>query len=91
MTTTTQEAVAFFAAKLRQRSFRLASENEDERRERRQVEREQSADMLEALAAERGALSAEVERLRRGLQSIADNTCCEGCQEASRVAQGVLK
>lgn len=32
------------------------------------------------------ALAKEVLRLRRELKSIADNTCCGGCQEAARVA-----
>jgi len=32
----------------------------------------------------------ETNRLRLALESIADNTCCEGCQEAAKVAQGCL-
>ncbi len=32
----------------------------------------------------------EIERMRAALQSIADNTCCEGCQEAARVAKSAL-
>lgn len=31
-----------------------------------------------------------VDGLRAALQSIANNTCCEGCQEAARVAKAAL-
>ena len=30
---------------------------------------------------------ADIERLREALESIADNTCCDGCQEAALVAR----
>lgn len=33
---------------------------------------------------------AENLRLRSALQSIANNTCCEGCQEAAKVARAAL-
>ena len=33
----------------------------------------------------------EVQRLRAVLESIAKNTCCEGCQEAALVARAALK
>jgi len=33
----------------------------------------------------------EVKRLRAVLESIAKNTCCEGCQEAALVASAALK
>lgn len=33
----------------------------------------------------------EVQRLRAVLESIAKNTCCEGCQEAALVARQALK
>ena len=36
-------------------------------------------------------LSAEGARMRDALESIANNTCCEGCQEAKRVALAALK
>lgn len=49
-----------------------------------------AADALDELAAERDALRAELERLRDALQSIADNTCCEGCQEAALVGRAAL-
>jgi len=29
--------------------------------------------------------------MRKALQSIADSTCCEGCQEAARVAREALE
>lgn len=32
----------------------------------------------------------EIERLRGALESIANNTCCEGCQEAAKVARAAL-
>ena len=34
---------------------------------------------------------AEIERLRAALTSIASNTCCNGCQEAARVARNALE
>lgn len=37
------------------------------------------------------ALYDEVKRLRAVLESIAKNTCCEGCQEAALVAREALK
>lgn len=36
-------------------------------------------------------LRAERDRLRAALESIAKNTCCEGCQEAALVARQALK
>lgn len=33
----------------------------------------------------------EIKRLRAALQSIANNTCCDRCQEAALVAKGALK
>ena len=33
----------------------------------------------------------EIERLKAALESIANNTCCEGCQEAKRVAIAALE
>ena len=33
----------------------------------------------------------EIERLRKALTSIAQNTCCDGCQEAARVAREALE
>ena len=33
----------------------------------------------------------EIVKLRAALESIAKNTCCDGCQEAARVAAGALK
>jgi hypothetical protein len=33
---------------------------------------------------------ATIARLEAALRSIADNTCCEGCQEAARVARAAL-
>lgn len=41
-------------------------------------------------AAHLTALSAEVERLTAGLQSIANNGCCDQCQEAAKVAKHIL-
>ena len=37
------------------------------------------------------AAADEIDRLRAGLRSIADNTCCDGCQEAAKVAAYTLK
>lgn len=37
------------------------------------------------------ALYDEVKRLRAVLESIAKNTCCEGCQEAALVARAAMK
>lgn len=33
----------------------------------------------------------EIELLRKALQSIANNTCCDNCQEAALVARAALK
>lgn len=33
----------------------------------------------------------EIDRLRAGLKCIARNTCCDGCQEAAKVAARTLK
>jgi hypothetical protein len=33
----------------------------------------------------------EIERLRSALQSIANNACCDGCQEAALVAKSALR
>lgn len=35
--------------------------------------------------------ASEIERLRSALQSIANNACCDGCQEAALVAKGALR
>lgn len=50
------------------------------------------ADFVDALIRE-AIQSAEAERdaLRAALDSIANNTCCEGCQEAALVARQALK
>ena len=42
------------------------------------------------LSDEVAGKATETSRLRLALESIADNTCCEGCQEAAKVAQGCL-
>lgn len=34
---------------------------------------------------------AEIVRLRKALGSIARNTCCDGCQEAAKVAKTALE
>jgi formylmethanofuran dehydrogenase subunit E len=34
---------------------------------------------------------AKIERLRKALQSISNNTCCDNCQEAALVARAALK
>jgi hypothetical protein len=39
---------------------------------------------------EKGASPAPADALRAALESIARNTCCEGCQEAARVARAAL-
>lgn len=41
-------------------------------------------------AAALSEAQAEIARLRGALGSIAANTCCDGCQEAARVAQAAL-
>ena len=41
-----------------------------------------------------GYLGLEIEdnaRLRAALESIANNTCCEGCQQAAKVARSALQ
>lgn len=41
-----------------------------------------------------GYLGLEIEdnaRLRAALESIANNTCCDGCQEAAKVARSALQ
>ena len=43
------------------------------------------------LRGENRALEADNERLLAALESIANNTCCEGCQEAKRVALAALE
>jgi len=50
-----------------------------------------SHDAEEELQIQVLELEAEVERLRAALQSIANNTCCDGCQEAARVAAKALR
>ena len=40
--------------------------------------------------AEVKALRAEVKRLEKALRSIANNTCCDGCGEAARVARAAI-
>ena len=40
--------------------------------------------------AEGNALRAEVTKLREALESIANNTCCDRCQEAALVAKAAL-
>lgn len=44
---------------------------------------DRAADEIERLRAER-------DHLAKGLISIALNTCCEGCQEAKKVAKATL-
>jgi len=44
----------------------------------------------ERLEAEVAALTAENERLRAALSSIARNSCCDNCQEAALVARAAL-
>lgn len=49
-----------------------------------------SPEVMEEAAARITALSAEVERLSCGLHSIANNGCCDQCQEAAKVAKHIL-
>lgn len=44
----------------------------------------------EALAAQLREKTEEIERLRLGLRSIANNTCCVPCREAALVAKATL-
>jgi hypothetical protein len=44
-----------------------------------------------ALEVSREEAANEIQRLRSALQSIADNTCCDGCQEAALVAKRALR
>ena len=41
-------------------------------------------------ADERDGLKAKIAQLRSALRSIANNSCCDTCQEAARVAQAAL-
>ncbi len=45
----------------------------------------------EFTSAEMAAVEAERDALRAALESIANNTCCDGCQEAALVARAALK
>lgn len=45
---------------------------------------------LQEIHARMTELRAENAHLRKGLQSIADNTCCGPCQEARLVARSTL-
>lgn len=51
------------------------------------------ADMrLEEIAALKSKASrVNLSRLQNALKSIADNSCCEGCQEAKKVAEKALR
>jgi hypothetical protein len=44
----------------------------------------------ERFMLERDAAESEVRRLRAALTSIADNTCCDGCQQAAKWARAAL-
>ncbi len=51
---------------------------------------EASYDELKKMEAERDAARAQRDHLAKGLISIALNSCCEGCQEAKKVAMATL-
>ena len=46
---------------------------------------------VERLFASEQWLLSENAKLQEALESIANNTCCEGCQEAKRVALAALE
>ena len=48
------------------------------------------ASVIEKITAERDATKVDAERLKAALQSIANNTCCDQCQEAALVAKAAL-
>jgi hypothetical protein len=45
----------------------------------------------ELMRGDLAVYSSEIERLRKELQSIAKNTCCDTCQEAAMVARKALE
>jgi hypothetical protein len=50
----------------------------------------EAADVLDGRRILNNALLSENGRLRRALESIAENTCCGPCQEAATVAKAAL-
>lgn len=60
---------------------------------RREITEEQITELMQAIprAEEVDRLRAENKKLRDALTSIAQNTCCGGCQEAARVARNALE
>ena len=59
--------------------------------ERLRAEREEILKSFRLKVEECAGALKENERLRAALQSIASNTCCDGCQEAARVAAKALR
>jgi len=51
---------------------------------------ERKNQIAEATIAKIKQCADEIERLRKALQLIANNTCCDGCQEAALVARKAL-
>lgn len=85
-----RDRVAAEWAKVSQRNYRRAKSAEAERADEwtRRREAEASRDLEKAVCA---TLKAERDALRAALGSIANNTCCDGCQEAALVARQALK
>lgn len=52
---------------------------------------EQQRALLTCAATALAEAQATIARLEAALQSIEANTCCDGCQEAARVARAALK
>ena len=49
------------------------------------------SDQTQVYIKERYEAADEIARLREALQSIANNTCCDKCQEATLVARAALQ
>lgn len=74
-------------ARTKQLKDDLAKKSAEEQSQRR------TADIRaeEIVALKVKASRVNVSRLQNALQSIADNSCCDGCQEAKKVAEKALK
>lgn len=73
------------------RDLRLALDEARARAEKAEAERDDWMRACNLAVQERMAAEAERDALRAALESIAKNTCCEGCQEAALVARQALK
>ena len=81
-----RDSLGNFWAKAEARAEKAEAERIAEWNKRRDAESSLVLEKAVCLTAE-----AERDRLRAVLESIAKNTCCEGCQEAALVARAALK